>query len=93
MSTDKMGMLGRLATLGAVGAVAGIAWRLAQRHRASRGAARLDLTRWEGEGGALAAAGLSPSQNGATEPTAPHTPRAPSNGSAGDAWPFPRSPH
>jgi hypothetical protein len=80
-----------LAAVGAVGAAAGLAWRWAQRRRGAGVAQHRDLSRWEGEGGALASVGESAPQNGATAPSASAPSGAPaaSNGAIAGAWPFP----
>jgi len=84
-----MGLFNTLATIGAVGAVAGFAWRWMQRHRGGAAAPYRDLSRWEGEGGALAGA------SGTAAPEASRSP-APGPGVGGSsngagAWPFPHS--
>ena len=91
MSRQKMGLLGTLATVGAVGAVAGFAWRWAQRHRGAGAAPYRDLTRWEGEGGALANVSPDASQSGPgamSEPAAVAAAES-ANGATAGAWPFP----
>ena len=94
MSRQKMGLFSTLATVSAVGAAAGIAWRWAQRHRGAGPLAPRELTRWEGEGGALASAGepgaQDRAQDGASAPAM--SGRAgveSSNGATEKAWPFP----
>ena len=55
MSKNRSGFVGTLVTVGALGAMAGmLAWRFSQRHRTQRQSFYRDLSRWEGEGGALA---------------------------------------
>jgi hypothetical protein len=90
MARPRIGIFGALVAVGGV-----LAWRWAQRHRASQAYLNRDLNRWEGEGGAVAsttqtAPGM---QVGATPPALG---AASANGSAhpggaGDAWPFPHS--
>jgi hypothetical protein len=87
-----MGLVGTLAAVGAVGAAAGLAWRWAQRRRAMSVAPARDLSRWEGEGGALADDGAS--QNaangvGAGAMTGRGGVAESSNGAISGAWPFP----
>ena len=93
MFRQRMGLLGTLAAMGAVGAAAGFTWRWAQRHRRASAAAPRDLSRWEGEGGALASVGDSTPQNGATAPSMSGRPAVAqsSNGAISGAWPFPHS--
>lgn len=93
MFRQKMGLFGTLATVGAVGAVAGFAWRWAQRHRGTGPAPYRDLTRWEGEGGALSGPVAVDSQpdDAASRSTSGRTATAElPNGSAEQAWPFPQ---
>ncbi|PXW22782.1 hypothetical protein [Paraburkholderia caballeronis] len=91
MSRQKRGLFSTLAAVGAVGAVAGLAWRWAQRHRGANALHHRDLSRWEGEGGALAASGQSAPQNGAPAPAKPLEPASPemTNGATATPWPFP----
>lgn len=90
MSRQRMGLVGTLAAVGAVGAAAGLAWRWAQRHRSAGVAAHRDLSRWEGEGGALVTGGEHP-PNGAITPAERAATASPSNGAISAAWPFPHS--
>jgi|GEM_PF-463284 len=105
MAKNKPGLIGTLFAVGALGATAGmLAWRWSQRHRMQRQSFYRDLSRWEGEGGALAGNGVGPpaaaadSGTGMAEPTnaaraMSKAAREPVNGSPGDesngAWPFP----
>jgi hypothetical protein len=49
MANPRIGIFGALVAVGGV-----IAWRWAQRHRASQARLAQELSRWEDEGGALA---------------------------------------
>jgi hypothetical protein len=91
MSRQRLGLFGTLAAMGAVGAAAGLAWRWAQRHRAMSAAPARELSRWEGEGGALAEGADSASANGASAGamTSRGGVAESSNGASSDAWPFP----
>ncbi|HEX7912972.1 MAG TPA: hypothetical protein VF534_33425 [Paraburkholderia sp.] len=89
MARPKIGIFGALVALGGY-----MAFRYVQRSRSAQASAARDLSRWEGEGGAVAVASAAPSVN---EVAAVHTVRvAPgANGSVfpdgnGGAWPFPR---
>jgi len=85
-----MGFFSTLATVGAVGAAASIAWRWAQRQRGAGSLVPRDLTRWEGEGGAVTNGGDPASQAGASAPAMSERPSAESsNGTIQEAWPFP----
>ncbi|MFX1671787.1 hypothetical protein PWR63_05735 [Paraburkholderia sp. A2WS-5] len=54
MARNKPGLIGTLFAVGALGATAGmLALRWSQRHRMQRQSFYRDLSRWEGEGGAL----------------------------------------
>lgn len=89
MARPKIGIFGALVALGGY-----MAFRYVQRSRSAQASAARDLSRWEGEGGAVATASAAPSVNEmAAVSTVPAAPRA--NGSAypdgnGGAWPFPR---
>jgi hypothetical protein len=92
MARPKIGMFGALVAVGGM-----IAWRWAQKHRASQARLAGELNRWEGEGGAIA----SPSaQASATQSAAVgHGPEVAPNGAGHgafgqvggtrDAWIFP----
>lgn len=108
MAKNKPGLIGTLFAMGALGATAGmLAWRWSQRHRLQRQSFHRDLSRWEGEGGALAesgtlaadaavadgAAGMADTASVAR--TMSDAAGAAVNGTPGDAptgaWPFPHS--
>jgi hypothetical protein len=58
MARNKPGLLRTLVAMGALGATAGmLALRWSQRHRMQRQSFYRDLSRWEGEGGALVETG------------------------------------
>jgi hypothetical protein len=92
MARPKIGIFGALMALGGFLAV-----RYVQRQRAAQAPAARELSRWEGEGGAVAApaappGGMSAASAGASTPDAAQG----ANGSThpnglGGAWPFPRS--
>jgi hypothetical protein len=89
MARPKIGIFGALMALGAFLAV-----RYLQRNRAAQLPAARELTRWEGEGGAVATP-ATPSGNAmAAESASPdaHGANAPGRANGNDgAWPFPRS--
>jgi hypothetical protein len=101
MSKNRTNLLGALIAVGTIGATAGmLAWRWSQRHRAQRSTYYRELSRWEGEGGALAssAGGVAEAgmpgasgesaggvMNAASRPVLHDT----ANGAAGAPWPFP----
>lgn len=106
MARNKPGLIRTLFAVGALGATAGmLALRWSQRHRMQRQSFYRDLSRWEGEGGALVengvgAPGVAASDSGAsmadpikTVRTVSKTAREPANGLSshepGAAWPFP----
>ncbi|CAB3805980.1 hypothetical protein LMG28688_06267 [Paraburkholderia caffeinitolerans] len=106
MARSKPGLIGTLFAVGALGATAGmLALRWAQRHRMQRQSFYRDLSRWEGEGGALMENGagvpeVAASDSGANvaDPikaarTVSKTARESANGmpggEPGSAWPFP----
>lgn len=61
MARPKIGMFGALVAVGGM-----IAWRWAQKHRASQARLAGELSRWEGEGGAVvSAAAPAPSMTAA----------------------------
>ncbi len=89
MARPRIGIFGALVAVGGV-----LAWRWAQKHRASQARLASELSRWEGEGGAVAsvtqAAPAAPTSapampNGAVPNGAAHV------GGTGDAWLFPHS--
>ncbi|MDR6445547.1 hypothetical protein J2794_001638 [Paraburkholderia terricola] len=88
MTRPKIGIFGALMALGGFLAV-----RYVQRSRAAQIPAARELSRWEGEGGAVAETPATPA-GGTEAATAPATHGG--NGSAhpngnGGAWPFPHS--
>ncbi|EIF32578.1 hypothetical protein BCh11DRAFT_00307 [Burkholderia sp. Ch1-1] len=89
MARPKIGIFGALMALGGF-----LAIRYVQRSRAAQVPAARELSRWENEGGAVAAS-ATPAAN--VTPAAEVSPDTPGgNGSAypngnGGAWPFPRS--
>ncbi|MFL9907639.1 hypothetical protein [Paraburkholderia sp. RL17-337-BIB-A] len=92
MARPKIGIFGALMALGGFLAV-----RYVQRNRAAQIPAARELSRWEGEGGAVAAP-ATPSGSATAASAGPSTPDTAqgANGSAhpnghGGAWPFPRS--
>ncbi|MCG5075744.1 hypothetical protein [Paraburkholderia tagetis] len=105
MARNKPGLIGTLFAMGALGATAGmLAWRWSQRHRMQRQSFYRELSRWEGEGGALVengagAPGVAAADSGAgmagtmDARVASKTARTPVNGLPSDestgAWPFP----
>jgi hypothetical protein len=100
MSRNRTSLMSTLLAVSALGATAGmLAWRWSQRHRAQRVSFHRELSRWEGEGGALAQNGsaapemaVSLAEGGAEAGpgmTEPHAARGTANGAAGTPWPFP----
>lgn len=92
MTRPKIGIVGALAVLGGL-----LAWRWAQRQRASQTYLNRELSRWEDEGGSVVSSAQA-APGATTAPTA--TADAPrvgqTNGAAhpngmGEAWPFPHS--
>lgn len=93
MARPRIGMFGALVAVGGM-----IAWRWAQKHRASQARLAGELSRWEAEGGALAAAAQT-----APSTVSGHTPHDVVPNGAGhagagvrvggtrDAWRFPHS--
>lgn len=55
MARPKIGVFGALVAVGGM-----IAWRWAQKHRASQARLTGELNRWEGEGGAVATQSAQP---------------------------------
>ncbi|MFC0575645.1 hypothetical protein [Paraburkholderia solisilvae] len=85
MARPRIGVFGALFAVGGM-----LAWRWAQKRRAAQTATARDLTRWEGEGGAVADA--QPVQPAALPGgTQPRGANGADHGAAGGAWPFPRS--
>jgi hypothetical protein len=85
MARPKIGIFGALFAIGGV-----VAWRWVQRQRAAQAVPARELTRWEGEGGAVSNdAPLHPAaRSGATHPSSAN---GADHGASGEAWPFPRS--
>jgi hypothetical protein len=88
MARPRIGIFGALVAVGGL-----LAWRWAQKHRASQAHLNRDLSRWEDEGGAVvsvaqtapaaagpAGAASATGTNGASHPIG-----------LGEAWPFPHS--
>ena len=88
MARPRIGIFGALVAVGGL-----LAWRWAQKHRASQAHLNRDLSRWEDEGGAVVnVAQTAP----ATASPAGAAPAAATNGAShpnglGEAWPFPHS--
>ncbi|WP_310632237.1 hypothetical protein [Paraburkholderia sp.] len=99
MAKNRPGLIGTLVAVGALGATAGmLAWRFAQRHRMQRQTVHRELSRWEGEGGALAESGAAPNAAAAAADAMAAgvmARRDAVNGTADEAatgaWPFPQS--
>lgn len=89
MARPKIGIFGALVALGGY-----MAFRYVQRGRSAQASAARELSRWEGEGGAVAAASAAPSVNEMTAvrtvPVAPGVNGAAHPNGDGGAWPFPR---
>lgn len=85
MARPKIGIFGALVAVGGL-----LAWRWAQKHRASQTRLNRDLSRWEDEGGAVVnVAQTAPAAPGAA-PASGTNGASHSNGH-GEAWPFPHS--
>jgi len=90
MARPRIGVFGALVAVGGI-----LAWRWAQRHRASRANLNRDLSRWEGEGGAVATTTqMAPGMQVAPAKAGPAVPNGRANGATlpggpGDPWPFP----
>ncbi|WP_144110474.1 hypothetical protein [Paraburkholderia sp. BCC1886] len=84
MARPKIGLFGALMALGGFLAV-----RYVQRNRAQQIPVARELSRWEDEGGAVAAP-ATPAGSVTNAPAAGHNGAAYTNGNGG-AWPFPRS--
>lgn len=89
MARPRIGIFGALVAVGGV-----LAWRWAQKHRASQAHLNRELSRWEDEGGAVVnvaqAAPAAPMTPGGVAPASGATGSNRSNG-LGEAWPFPHS--
>ncbi|EIM97149.1 hypothetical protein WQE_30608 [Paraburkholderia hospita] len=88
MARPKIGIFGAVFAVGSV-----LAWRWVQKQRAAQQPLARDLTRWEGEGGAVTEpAQPAPGAPGAQVAPTPAKHLRNGNGADhGDAWPFPRS--
>jgi hypothetical protein len=93
MARPKIGIFGALVAVGGM-----IAWRWAQKHRASQARLAGELNRWESEGGAVNAQAAEPvpgSPMSASGPGSTVAPNGAGNGTFGqvggtrDAWIFP----
>ncbi|MEW6345653.1 MAG: hypothetical protein RXR20_34150 [Paraburkholderia sp.] len=90
MARPKIGIFGALVAVGGV-----LAWRWAQKHRASQASLNRELNRWEDEGGAVVA--TAQTAPGAHVVAAGGVPASGANGgghpngAGGGAWPFPHS--
>ncbi len=86
MARPKIGIFGALFAVGGM-----LAWHWAKKHRAAQSTAARDLTRWEGEGGAISE--TPPATPSAPPPggTHPRGANGADHAASGDAWPFPRS--
>jgi hypothetical protein len=88
MARPRIGIFGALVAVGGL-----LAWRWAQKHRASQAHLNRDLSRWEDEGGAV----VNVTQTApATAGPAGAAPATGTNGTShpnglGEAWPFPHS--
>lgn len=87
MAHPRIGIFGALVAVGGV-----IAWRWAQKHRASQARLAQELSRWEDEGGALAsvAQAAPPASSLGVSPHAVPNDAA-DVGGTNDAWLFPHS--
>ncbi|WP_411829022.1 hypothetical protein [Paraburkholderia kururiensis] len=86
MARQKIGIFGALVAVGGV-----LAWRWAQKHRASQAWLNRDLSRWEEEGGAVVNTTDATQQAPAHSMAAQHAMANGEDHSARrDAWPFPR---
>lgn len=93
MARPRIGIFGALVAVGGV-----IAWRWAQKHRASQARLSNELNRWEAEGGALASTAQAAPVEASVGDVSPGDvlPCAVPNGRAHvggtrDAWRFPHS--
>ena len=87
MARPRIGIFGALVAVGGV-----IAWRWAQKHRASQARLASELSRWEDEGGALASVTQAPPSVSAPAMAVSHgamTNGAVPVGGTRDAWRFP----
>jgi hypothetical protein len=90
MARPKIGIFGAFVAVGGM-----IAWRWAQKHRASQARLAGELNRWEGEGGAVAAGMAAAPSMSDTGPGRDVVPNGAGHGAFGriggtrDAWIFP----
>lgn len=90
MARPRIGMFGALVAVGGM-----IAWRWAQKHRASQARLAGELSRWEGEGGAVVSAAAPAPSLSAAGPGRDVVPNGAGHGGAKpvggtrDAWIFP----
>ena len=90
MARPKIGIFGALVDVGGV-----IAWRWAQKHRASQARLAGELSRWEGEGGAVVAGAPATPAMSDSGPGHDVVPNGAGHGAFGriggtrDAWIFP----
>lgn len=90
MARPKIGIFGALVAVGGM-----IAWRWAQKHRASQARLAGELNRWEGEGGAVVAGESAAPAMSDTRPAQSAATNGADHGGFGqiggtrDAWIFP----
>ncbi len=90
MARPKIGIVGALVAVGGM-----IAWRWAQKHRAAQARLAGELSRWEGEGGAVVSAAAPAPSMSATGPAKGAIPNGAGHGGTThvggtrDAWIFP----
>jgi hypothetical protein len=91
MARPRIGIFGALMAVGGLLALRYVQ----QRNRAAQIPAPRELSRWEGEGGAVATPASSTESTGPAASVAPATPNeangSPHHNGSGGAWPFPRS--
>ena len=85
MARPKIGIFGALCAMGGV-----LAWRWVQKHRSTQSTLNRELTRWEGEGGAVTETAQSAPSAASAVPASAHL-HGGNGADHGDAWPFPRS--
>jgi len=88
MARPKIGIFGALCAMGGV-----LAWRWMQKRRSAQTTLHRDLTRWEGEGGAVTETVPTATVSSAALPTSARllNGNGADHSATGDAWPFPRS--
>jgi hypothetical protein len=88
MARPRIGIFGAIVAVGGV-----LAWRWAQKHRASQARLAGELNRWEGEGGALAPVMQAAPSTPASAVASHGAPATEANGAhvggTRDAWLFP----